>query len=93
MTLHVCTTSCGVPYDLAECPGIKVTSRSELARRWQDLMDINADTSAEGTASIEDVGPEPFGLMRDIASSRKKTGAEHWQLKKSLVLFNPAPVT
>jgi len=28
-----------------------------------------------------------------VASGRRKTWAEHWQLHNSLVLFNPAPVT
>ncbi|MFM9900296.1 MAG: galactarate dehydratase [Polaromonas sp.] len=93
MNLHVFTTGRGTPYGLAECPVIKVATRSDLARRWHDLMDINAGTIAEGTASIEDVGWEMFHLMLEVASGRKKTWAEHWQLKNSLVLFNPAPVT
>jgi galactarate dehydratase len=93
MNLHVFTTGRGTPYGLAEVPVIKVATRSDLARRWHDLMDVNAGTIADGTATIEDVGWELFRLMLDVASGRKKTWAEHWKLHNSLVLFNPAPVT
>jgi galactarate dehydratase len=93
MNLHVFTTGRGTPYGLAAVPVIKVATRSELARRWHDLMDINAGTIADGTATIEDVGWELFRMMLDVASGRKKTWAEYWKLHNALVLFNPAPVT
>ena len=93
MNLHVFTTGRGTPYGLAAVPVIKVATRSDLARRWFDLMDVNAGTIAEGSASIEDVGWELFRLMLEVASGRKKTWAEHWKLHNALVLFNPAPVT
>ena len=93
MNLHVFTTGRGTPYGLAEVPVIKVATRSDLARRWHDLMDVNAGRIAEGAASIEDVGWELFRLMLDVASGRRKTWAEHWKLANQLVLFNPAPVT
>jgi galactarate dehydratase len=93
MTLHVFTTGRGTPYGLAEVPVIKVATRSELARRWHDLMDLNAGRIADGDATVEQIGWELFRLMLDVASGRKKTWAEHWKLHNSLVLFNPAPVT
>jgi galactarate dehydratase len=93
MNLHVFTTGRGTPYGLAEVPVIKVATRSDLARRWHDLMDINAGKIADGEATIEQVGWELFRFMLDVASGRKKTWAEHWKLKNQLVLFNPAPVT
>jgi len=93
MNLHVFTTGRGTPYGLAAVPVIKVATRSDLARRWHDLMDINAGAIADGTATIEDVGWELFRLMLEVASGRKKTWAEHWKLHNALVLFNPAPVT
>ena len=93
MNLHVFTTGRGTPYGLAAVPVIKVATRSDLARRWHDLMDINAGVIADGCASIEDVGWEMFRLMLEVASGRKKTWAEHWKLHNALVLFNPAPVT
>jgi galactarate dehydratase len=93
MNLHVFTTGRGTPYGLAEVPVIKVATRSDLARRWHDLMDVNAGRIADGEASIEDIGWEMFRLMLDVASGRRKTWAEQWKLHNQLVLFNPAPVT
>ena len=93
MNLHVFTTGRGTPYGLAEVPVIKVATRSDLARRWHDLMDVNAGTIATGEKTIEAVGWELFELMLEVASGRKKTWAEHWKLHNALVLFNPAPVT
>jgi galactarate dehydratase len=93
MNLHVFTTGRGTPYGLAQCPVIKVATRSDLARRWHDLMDLNAGRIADGQASIEATGWELFRLMLDVASGRKKTWAEQWKLANALVLFNPAPVT
>ena len=92
MNLHVFTTGRGTPYGLAECPVIKVATRNDLARRWHDLMDVNAGRIASGEATIEQVGNELFQLMLDVASGRR-TWAEHWHLHNALVLFNPAPVT
>jgi galactarate dehydratase len=93
MNMHVFTTGRGTPYGLAEVPVIKVATRTDLARRWHDLMDVNAGTIADGDKTIEEVGMELFQLMLDVASGRKKTWAEHWKLHNALVLFNPAPVT
>ncbi len=93
MNLHVFTTGRGTPYGLAQVPVIKVATRDDLARRWHDLMDINAGTIATGEKTIADVGWEMFQLMLDVASGRKKTWAEQWKLHNALVLFNPAPVT
>ena len=93
MNLHVFTTGRGTPYGLAAVPVIKVATRSDLARRWHDLMDINAGTIATGEKTIENVGWELFEMMLEVASGRKKTWAEHWKLHNALVLFNPAPIT
>jgi len=92
MNVHIFTTGRGTPYGLAEVPVIKVATRTDLARRWHDLMDVNAGRIADGSATIEDVGWELFHLMLAVASG-KKTWAEQWGLQNSLVLFNPAPVT
>ncbi len=93
MNLHVFTTGRGTPYGLAAVPVIKVATRTDLARRWHDLMDVNAGRIADGSASIEDVGWELFHLMLDVASGRRKTWAEHWKLHNALTVFNPAPLT
>ena len=92
MNLHVFTTGRGTPYGLEACPVVKVATRTELARRWHDLMDLNAGRIADGDASIDEMGMELFRLLLDTASGRR-TWAEHHGLANGLVLFNPAPVT
>jgi len=93
MNVHVFTTGRGTPYGLAAVPVVKVATRDDLARRWHDLMDINAGRIATGEATIADVGWDLFQFILDVASGRKKTWAEHWRLHNALALFNPAPVT
>ncbi|MDP3083507.1 MAG: galactarate dehydratase [Rubrivivax sp.] len=92
MNLHVFTTGRGTPYGLAACPVLKVATHSELARRWHDLMDIDAGPIADGTATIEEVGWAMFHRLLAVASGQR-TWAEQHRLHNALVLFNPAPVT
>jgi galactarate dehydratase len=92
MNLHVFTTGRGTPYGLAECPVVKVATRTELARRWHDLMDLNAGAVADGQCSVEVMGWRLFHLLLEVASGRR-TWAEVHGLHNQLVLFNPAPVT
>lgn len=93
MNLHVFTTGEGTPYGLALVPVVKVSSRTALAEKWPDLIDLDAGRIATGSASIEDVGWDLFRLMLEVASGRKKTWAEHWKLHNALAMFNPGPVT
>jgi galactarate dehydratase len=93
MNVHVFTTGEGSPYGLAMVPVIKVSSRTSLAERWPDLIDIDAGRIATGTAAVEEVGWEIFQFILDVASGRKKTWADHWRLYNAIVPFNPAPVT
>ena len=93
MNLHVFTTGRGTPYGLAAVPVIKVATRSDLAKRWADLIDLDAGPIATGEKTIEQVGWELFHLMLDVASGRKQVWADKWGLHNDLTLFNPAPVT
>src|SRR5882724_3157459 len=52
MNLHVFTTGEGSPYGLALVPVVKVSSRTALAERWRDLIDIDAGPIATGGATI-----------------------------------------
>jgi galactarate dehydratase len=92
MNLHVFTTGRGTPYGLAAVPVIKVATRTALAKRWHDLMDLDAGRIASGEATIADVGWDLFHMLLDVASGRKPR-AQQWKLHNALVLFNPAPVT
>jgi galactarate dehydratase len=93
MNMHVFTTGRGTPYGLAMAPVIKVASRSALAERWSDLIDIDAGSIATGKATIEQVGKQLFYLILEVASGYKQTSADRWGLHNDLTLFNPAPVT
>jgi len=93
MTLQVFTTGRGTPYGLAAAPVIKISTRTELAERWHDLIDLDAGSIATGQANIEQVGWEIFQLILDVASGRKQTWSDRWGLHNALTLFNPAPVT
>jgi len=93
MNLHVFTTGEGSPYGLALVPVVKVSSRTALAEKWSDLIDIDAGRIATGQATIEEVGWELFRFILDVAGGRKKTWAEYWGLGNPLAPFNPGPVT
>jgi galactarate dehydratase len=93
MNLHIFTTGEGSPYGLALVPVIKVSSRTALAEKWSDLIDIDAGRIATGVSNIEEVGWEIFRFVLDVASGRRQTWAEHWGLANALVPFNPGPIT
>lgn len=93
ITLQVFTTGRGTPYGLVAVPVIKMSTHSALAKRWFDLIDIDAGTIATGEATIEQVGWQLFHLMLDIASGKQKTWSDRWGLYNALAIFNPAPVT
>lgn len=93
ITVQVFTTGRGTPYGLAAVPVIKMASRNNIANRWYDLIDISAGDIAIGKKTIEEVGWELFELILAIASGEKKTWSDHWGLRNSLAVFNPAPIT
>jgi galactarate dehydratase len=93
MNVHVFTTGRGTPYGLAMAPVIKVASRTALAERWSDLIDIDAGTIATGRASAEEVGRQIFEFILEVASGRKQVCADRLNLHNDLALFNPAPIT
>ncbi|MFZ7089861.1 galactarate dehydratase [Primorskyibacter sp. 2E233] len=91
-TVHIFTTGRGTPYNLAALPTLKVATRSDLARRWHDLMDIDAGPIVTGEVTIEEMGQQVFQHILRTASGQA-TCAEALGLYNSLALFNPAPVT
>ncbi len=93
MNLHIFTTGEGSPYGLSLVPVIKVSSRTALAEKWPDLIDIDAGRIATGHSTIEETGREIFRFVLAVASGRKKTWAEYWGLGNALAPFNPGPVT
>ena len=93
MTLQVFTTGRGTPYGLQAAPVIKVATRTELAKRWHDLIDFDAGVVATGARSLDEAGMDLFLLILDIASGRKKAWSDKWGIYNQLTLFNPAPIT
>ena len=91
--LQVFMTGRGTPYGLAVSPVIKVSSRSNIKNLWNDLIYVNAGTVATGERTIKEVGIELFNLIIDIASGKKKSWAEYYELHNDLCFFNPAPIT
>jgi galactarate dehydratase len=69
MNLQVFTTGRGTPYGLAEPPVIKVSTRTEFAWRWSDLIDFDAGQVVSGEITIEEAGKELFHLILDVAAS------------------------
>lgn len=91
-TVHVFTTGRGTPYSLEALPTLKVSTNSNLARRWHDLIDIDAGPVAAGEATIEEMGAHVLDRILATASG-EKTWAERHGTHNALALFNPAPVT
>ena len=92
-TLQVFMTGRGTPYGLAAAPVIKVSSRTELKNHWDDLIDIDAGTIAEGEETIAQVGEKIFKMIVDTASGQHKPFAEKYRLFNDICLFDPAPLT
>jgi galactarate dehydratase len=93
ITLQVFTTGRGTPYGLAMAPVLKVSSHTELAAKWPDLIDVDAGKIVTGAATIEEVGREIFELILQVASGTKQVWADRWGIANALCIFNPAPVT
>ena len=74
--MEVFTTGRGTPYGLAMAPVIKVSTRTALAERWHDLIDVDAGRIATGEATIEDIGGSALYLLSDL--SRGVTGEIHF---------------
>ena len=91
MNMHVFTTGRGTPYGLAMAPVIKVSSRTALADRWSDLIDVDAGRIATGEATIQQVGEQIFRLILEVASGRKQTWADHWGCTMNLHCLIPRP--
>jgi len=78
---------------VAAAPVIKVSTRSELARRWKDLIDFDAGRIATGEATIEETGWDLLRLILDVASGRTKVWSDRCGIRNDLTLFAPGPVT
>jgi galactarate dehydratase len=93
MNMHVFVTGRGSPYGLSMVPVVKVSTNSELAKRWHDLIDIDAGVVATGERTIEEMGWALFEYILQVASGNEVVASDRLGLHNDLVLFNPGPVT
>jgi len=92
MNVLVFVTGRGTPYGLAAVPVIKVVTRTELARRWHDLTDVDAGSVVDGECTIEELGQKIFALILQVAGG-KIPAAERLGIHNYMAVFNPAPIT
>ena len=93
ITIQVFMTGRGTPYGLAAAPVIKVSSRTELKNLWEDLIDINAGTIAEGVETIPQAGERIYRMILETASGRYVPFAEKYRLHNDICILDPAPLT
>ena len=91
--LQVFTTGRGTPYGLAAAPVIKLSSRTELKEFWDDIIDFDAGTIANGKETIPQAGERLFRMIVDTASGRYVPSSEKYRFYNDLCIFDPAPVT
>lgn len=69
------TTGLGTPTGNPTVPVIKVSSNTSLAKRMQDIIDIDAGPIIDGTATIEEVTEQLMEYIIDVASGTAQTKA------------------
>lgn len=70
------TTGRGSVFGCKPVPSVKVATTSDLYRRMRDDMDFDAGVSADGTATLDEVGHDLFRLLLDTASGRRTASEE-----------------
>ena len=93
MNLHVFITGRGTPYGLSMVPVVKVSTNSQLSKRWHDLIDIDAGVVATGERTVKELGWKLFEYILQVASGKEVVACDRLGLHNDLVLFNPGPVT
>ncbi len=70
------TTGLGTPTGNPIAPVLKISSNSDLARRMQDIIDIDTGGIISAEMTIEQMGEAILELVLQVASGEKKTKAE-----------------
>jgi altronate hydrolase len=70
------TTGLGTPTGNPIAPVLKISTNSDLARRMQDIIDIDAGGIISAKMTIEQMGEAILELVIQVASGEKKTKAE-----------------
>ncbi len=70
------TTGLGTPTGNPIAPVVKLSTNSELARRMDDIIDIDTGPVISGEATIVQMGEEVLELVTKVASGEVRTKAE-----------------
>ncbi len=70
------TTGLGTPTGNPIAPVVKLSTNSELARRMEDIIDIDTGSVISGETTIEKMGEEILDLVTRVASGEFRTKAE-----------------
>ncbi len=66
----VFTTGLGTPVGSAIAPVMKVSSNSDIYRRWRDNIDVNAGAILDGEESLQGMGERIFNEIMEVAAGR-----------------------
>jgi altronate hydrolase len=75
-TIILFTTGLGTPTGNPIAPVVKLSTNSDLARRMDDIIDIDTGSVISGEATIEQMGEEILDSMIRVASGDLRTKAE-----------------
>jgi altronate hydrolase len=75
-TVVLFTTGLGTPTGNPITPVVKLSTNSDLARRMEDLIDIDTGAVISGTVTIQQMGEEVLDLVIRVASGDVRTKAE-----------------
>jgi altronate hydrolase len=70
------TTGLGTPTGNPVAPVVKISTNSDLARRMQDIIDLDAGSIISGQKSVEEMGESILESIIQIASGDVRTKAE-----------------
>lgn len=70
------TTGLGTPTGNPVAPTIKISSNTYLAENMPDIIDFDTGPIINGSATLEELGPELLKKIVDVASGKTKTKAE-----------------
>jgi altronate hydrolase len=70
------TTGLGTPTGNPVAPVLKISTNSDLARRMQDIIDIDTGSVISSDKTIEQMGETILELVVQVASGEVRTKAE-----------------
>jgi altronate hydrolase len=78
-TVVLFTTGLGTPTGNPVAPVVKISTNTELARRMEDIIDIDTGPIISGEKTIEEMGETILDSIVEIASGESRTRAETLQ--------------